>query len=350
MSHDTSIRVSYGGAPLKASSGAPPQNQHNGENVMNKSVRAVLLVFVLLMVLLSACASASTPVSTAVPSTFTPSPMPPTVTPEPTLTATTIPSPTSLPGSVVLPVDTLGTRNPWLPLDKTARPGVNFVGFNTLKPPFNNVLVRQAFAYAIDRDTLVEMATRYKAKNAVHATTLVPSETLGRNLYGEVGAVFDPQIAKDLLTQAGYSDPSSFPNVVFMVNVSGDTAPGARFNMATAMVGMWKTHLGITVEVQVVQSFSEYNDRLKTNATELYWLGWAADFNDPDNFLRELFASNSEYNYGGFSDSEFDLLVSRAKNNNDPAERQQLYIQAERLLCETEAGLIPLFHSTSNLP
>jgi oligopeptide transport system substrate-binding protein len=249
-----------------------------------------------------------------------------------------------------LPVDTLEKSNPWLPLDKTARPGVNFVGFNTLKAPFNSSLVRQAFAYAIDRDTLVEMAIRYKTKDPVHATTLTPPETLGRDLYGGVGAIFNPQLAKDLLTQAGYSDPSSFPKVIFLVNVSGDTAPGARINMASAMADMWKTHLGITVEVQAMQSFSEYSNRLKTNTPDLYWLGWVADFNDPDNFLRELFESGSEYNYGNFSNSEFDLLVNRAKNSYDPAERQELYIQAERLLCETETALIPLFHSTYNIP
>jgi oligopeptide transport system substrate-binding protein len=296
------------------------------------------------MVLLSGCASASTPV----PPTSTPSPIPPTLTPEPT--ATVIPSPTPLPGSVVLPVDTLGKSNPWLPLVKTERPGINYIGFNTLKPPFNSPLVRQAFAYAIDRDVLVAMAIKYKSKNPVHATTLTPPETLGRDLYGEIGAMFNPQMAKDFLTQAGYSDPSSFPKVVFLVNASGDTAPGARFNIANAIADMWKTHLGITVEVQAIQSFSEYNNQLKSNTPDLFWFGWAADYNDPDNFLRELFASGSEYNYGNFSNSDFDDLVNRAKNSYDPAKRQELYIQAERILCETEAALIPLFHVTYSIP
>lgn len=316
---------------------------------MKKSILFVL-VFVFATSLTSGCAPASTPVPTSVPSTFTPSPVPPTFTPEPTATSTEIPTPTPLPGSVVFPVETLGNNNPWLPLEKTAIPGVNFVGFNTLKPPFNSSLVRRAFAHAIDRDVLVEMAIRYKAKNAVHATTLTPPETLGRDLYGEVGIMFNPQMAKDLLTQAGYSDPSSFPRVVFLVNASGDTAPGARFNMASAMADMWKTHLGITVEVQAIQSFSEYGNRLKSNTPDLYWFGWAADYNDPDNFLREIFVSNSEYNYGNFSNSEFDLLVNRARNKFNPAERQELYIQAERLLCETEAAVIPIFHNTYNIP
>jgi cationic peptide transport system substrate-binding protein len=315
---------------------------------MKKSIQSIIFVFVVL-VLLSGCAPASTPAPTSVPSTSTPSPIPPTFTPEPTVTATAIPSPTPLPGSVVFPVDTLGKSNPWLPLDNTARPGISFVGFNTTKPPFNSPLVRQAFAHAIDRDVLVEMATRYKATNPVHATTLTPPETLGRDLYGEVGAMFNPQMAKDLLIQAGYADTSSFPKVVFLVNVSGETAPGARINMANAMADMWQTHLGVTVEVQAL-TWNEYGNRLESNPPDLYWLAWAADYNDPDNFLRELFSSDSEYNYGKFSNSEFDLLVNRARNRYNTADTQELYIQAERLLCETEAALIPLYHSTYNIP
>lgn len=319
---------------------------------MHKTIRSVFLAFVVLAVLISGCAPAPTPI----PPTFTASPIPPTVTLEPTVTATAtvIPSPTPLPGSVVLPVDTLAESIPWLPLDKTVRPTVTFAGFNTLKPPFNSALVRQAFAHAIDRDVIVEMAIRYKSTNPVHATSLTPPETLGRDLYNEVGANFDPQKAKDLLTQAGYSDPSSFPNVLFLVNASGETAPGARYNVANAMAEMWKTHLGVTVEVQAMQSFSEYGERLRSNPSHIYWITWVADYNDPANFVGELFNPNGEYegqyNYGNFSNAEFDQLMERAAQSKDPSERQELYIQAERLLCETEAAVIPLWHSTYNMP
>lgn len=331
---------------------------------MKNSIGIVFLVFALLAAT-SGCGvptasvpTSAPPIDTAspIPPTFTSeptataSPIPPTFTPEPTATATVIPSPTPLPGSVVLPVDTLGKTNPWLPLVTTERPGINFMGFNTLKPPFNSPLVRKAFAYAIDRDVLVELAIKYKSTNPVHATSLTPPQTLGRDLYAEVGAVFNPKMAKEFLTQAGYSDPSSFPKVVFIVNFSGDTAPGARFNIANAMADMWKTHLGITVEVQAIQTLSEYLNQLKSNTPDLFWRGWVADYNDPDNFLRELFHSSSEYNYGKFSNIEFDKLVDSAAKSNDPAERQELYIQAERVLCETEVALIPLFHVTYNMP
>jgi len=294
-----------------------------------------------------------TPVPTSSPTpptiAYTPSPLPPTATftpAPPPPTATLTPTPTPLPGTVVVPVDTLGNTLPWLPMDNKAVPGVNYVAFNLAIPPFNNALVRQAFAHAIDRQVIAEMAHKYRARDARPATTLTPPETLGRDLYNQVGAVFDPQKAKDLLTQAGYSDPSAFPTVTMIVNAYGDIAPGARFNMANAMVDMWQNNLGVSVQVKVVKTFKDYGDRLRTDPPEIFWQGWAADVNDPDNFLRGIFHSGSQYNYGHFSNAEFDQLVDDAAIAGHPAKRQELYILAERLLCETEAALIPLYHMT----
>jgi ABC-type oligopeptide transport system substrate-binding subunit len=218
------------------------------------------------------------------------------------------------------------------------------VGFNTLHPPFNSALVRQAFAYAIDRQVIADMAKKYKASNPTPATTLTPPDTLGRDLYDEIGSKFDPEKAKALLTEAGYSDPSAFPTLTMIVNSYGDIAPGARFNMASAMAEMWKTSLGVSVQVQATNP-QGFRDRLNNNPPEMFWLGWVADVNDPDNFLREIFHSGSQYNYGKFASSEFDQLVDRAQKSKDPAQRQELYIQAERLLCETEAALIPLYYT-----
>lgn len=315
---------------------------------MKKSIGFVLLALVLLMTS-SGCGVAAT----SVPPTVAPSstPVPPTNTLEPTATATatTVPSPTSLPGSVVLPVDTLGKNKPWLPLENSARPGTYYFYFNLSKPPFNSVLVRQAFAAAIDREALVEIAVKYGAQDPKPATSLTPPETLGRDLYNEVGIPFDPAHARELLAQAGYTDAGKFPPVTLLINVGGDAAPGFHVKITDEMVRMWEQHLGIKVTVEVV-NWGAYRERIASNPPEIFRLSWAADYNDPDNFLREIFDSGSEYNYGEFSHSEFDLLVNRAKNSYDPAQRQELYIQAERILCETEAVLIPIFHSTYNIP
>jgi ABC-type oligopeptide transport system substrate-binding subunit len=261
-----------------------------------------------------------------------------------------MPSPSSLPGAIVIPVEILEDSIPWLPMDNNARPGVNIVGFNHLGPPFNNAPARRALAYAINREELAEMAERYRLNDPKPATNLTPPQTIGRDLYNEVGARFDPFRANELLATAGYADPSAFPEVTFLVNASGDTAPGARFNMANAMADMWQTNLGIVVEVEAVGSWEAYTERLRSNPPDLFWLGWAADYNDPDNFLRELFHSDSEFNLGHFSSTEFDRLVEEAASEPDPGRRQELYIRAEQLLTETEAALIPIFHSTYSIP
>jgi serine/threonine protein kinase len=271
-----------------------------------------------------------------------------TVAPLPT------PMPEPLPGKVVVPLDTLGKEIPWLPMDKTAIPGINYVGFNTVEPPFNNPLVRQAFAYSIDRNVLVDMAIRFGEKNATPATTLTPPQTLGRDLYGVVGVNFDPGRAKELLKEAGYSDVLSFPRVIFLIRSSGTTDLDAHFNMAKTMADMWQVHLGIRVEIQFIKSFSDYNNRLKTDPPGLFWVSWVADYNDPANFVGEIFNPNGnyhgEYNYGSFSNSEFNRLVDLAAGRNDPGQRQALYIHAEDILCKIEAAIIPLFHATYNTP
>ncbi len=285
-----------------------------------------------------ATANSTTPMITASP----------LIVPSPEMLTST-PSPTPLPGLVVFPLSSLGTNIPWLPLDRTSWPTVFIVTINNQLPPFNNPLVRQAFASAIDKEVIVAMAKRWYAVDPSPATSFIPPQTLGRDLYGEVGINFDPIQAKELLIQAGYTDPSSFPKITFLVNSYGDTAPGARFNMANTMAEMWQTHLGVTVEVQVL-GWKAFGERIRSNPPELFWNGWLPDpGNDPD-FIRTIFLTGAEYNYGHFSNTDFDALINRAESSQDPATRQALYIEAERLLCETEAGIIPLYHTFSNIP
>lgn len=133
------------------------------------------------------------------------------------------------------------------------------------------------------------------------------------------------------------------------MNSYGDTAPGARFNMANAMADMWRNVLGVTVKVQALEPAS-FRDRIRSNPPELIWIGWLPDpGNDPD-FIRLTYHSDAEYNYGHFSNPDFDALVDRAASSHDPAIRQALYVEAERVLCETEVGIIPLYHTFTNLP
>lgn len=302
-----------------------------------------LLIALILALFLSACGAPATPLATetavatvTVAATAT---QPPTETPAPTDT----PTPTPLPGKVVLPIDTLGSRNPWLPYDNSAIPGVAYFAFNTQKPPFNSALVRQAFAAAVDRQVVIDLYTKYGAKDLRPATSLTPPETLGRDLYGEVGIPFDPARAKELMAEAGYQDTSAFPEVTFVVNVGGDAAPGAHQNVADAVAKMWQETLGVKVKIETV-SWGSYQQRLSSNPPDIYRIGWIADYNDPQNFMGDIF---EQINYGQFENSDYFNLVNKAgKSSGNPLFRQELYLQAEKIICETEAAVIPLYHYT----
>jgi ABC-type oligopeptide transport system substrate-binding subunit len=224
-----------------------------------------------------------------------------------------------------------------------------YYGFNVEKPPFNNVLVRQAFAAAVDRELIAQKALEYNFRNVAPATSLTPSEILGRDLYNQVGIPFDPSSARELLQQAGYSEPTSFPPTTLLVSVRGRAAPGAYYQMAKMIVAMWETNLGLKVTIDTAE-IPAYRKRFATNAPHIYQLGWGADYNDPDNFLKALFHSGSEFNFAHFNSREFDRLVDEAARLIDPEKRLLLYIQAEQILTEAEVGIIPLYHSYLPIP
>ena len=299
---------------------------------MKKSSGGVFLTLAILAVLMIGCAPASTP--TPVPATFTPEPTP-----------TLFPSPTPLPGIEVLPLDSLGNSIPWLPMENSARPGSFFFLFNLSKPPFTNVLVRRAFAAAIDRGALATIAREYGVTTPRPATTFTPPETLGRDLYNAIGVSFHPSSARQLLAQAGFTDLGNFPSITLMTNPGPD---GLHTRMSEEIIRMWKIYLGIDVSLEIVAG--GYFDRVQADPAEIFWSGQAADYNDPDDFLLEIFRTGAQYNLNHFSNLEFDELVDRAAAAGDPAMRQELYIQAERILCETEAAVIPIYHTTFNIP
>lgn len=254
-------------------------------------------------------------------------------------------TPTPLPGALTIPLDSLSPEIPWLPLDESKRPTVVFIGINNALAPMNNANVRKAFAAATDRVAIATLASELCFDNVQPATSLTPSETIGRDLYDEVGISYNPEAARQYLAAAGYSDPINFPAVVLMGSVRCEEVNFYE-QAANKLVEMWAENLGIRVEVKIIADFDSYLlDYLASNTPHMYLLGWGADENDPNDFLGTLFRSDSETNNSHFNDPEFDGLINRASELSSPELRQSLYLQAEQLLTQDLAGVIPLFHS-----
>ncbi len=324
---------------------------------MKSSALSAVALLATVSMLLSGCGQATqlSPGSTAVPRPMQyPLPALPSVGPTETLTSTptTVPptlTATPLPGVELLPVLQLAASIPWLPYDEANKPMAVYYGFNVEQLPFDNVLVRQAFAAAVDRAEVAEKALGYRFPNAVPATSLTPPQVPSRDLYNEVGIPYDPDRAKELLKQAGYADGAGFPSATLLVSTRGKGAPGAYYQMAKLVVDMWETNLGVKVIIESAE-INAYGDRFANNPPGLYQLGWVADYKDPNNFLGDLFHSNRQFNWGHYRNPEFDRIVDDAARANDPQKRLLLYIRAEQLLAETDAALIPLFHSYRPTP
>lgn len=297
-----------------------------------------------LSLLLSACSTPATPAASSTPANTATAAATPT--PAPTVT----PAPTPLPGIEVYPVSTLGDSIPWLPQDRSRNPFTAFYGFNFQKPPFNSLLVRKAFAAAVDKEQIAGEARGFKMREAVPAMTLTPASVLARDLYGNVGVAFDPVQARSFLKEAGYPDPAHFPHTTLMVYMRSSAAPGVHFRIAESVVRMWESHLGVSVEIKTVEDPATMFARWEREMPEMFALGWGADYVDPDNFLRALFHSGSEFNLGHFGSPAFDSLVEQAAGLRDAGERQLLYLRAEQILAEEQVALVPLFHSLGYLP
>ena len=87
---------------------------------------------------------------------------------------------------------------------------------------------------------------------------------------------------------------------------------------------------------------------LAASPPAVYRLGWGADFPDPDNFMN-LFTSWSANNHTNWENSKYDELVLEAARETDVSRRQELYAAAQRILCEDDAPIVPLFVSSVNL-
>jgi oligopeptide transport system substrate-binding protein len=253
-------------------------------------------------------------------------------------------TPTSTkPPKVIIPISKMAKTIPWLPYDKAAVPCTTFIGINVSVPPFDNVLVRKAFSLAVDRQRVVDGNKTRGILTSVPATTFIPAEVLGLDFYKIIGYDFDLAAAKQTMIAAGFSQPSSLPAIKFVFYKGS-------LDLAKAYQEMWKNAFDIEVQLVPVNSGDELYHSIDNNESGLFILGtWIADEIDPHNFLNGLFIDKNSH-YPNFKDQKFVDLIDQAQQKaSQPAERQQLYIQAQKILNEEGIYVIPVTHFTMKM-
>jgi len=217
-----------------------------------------------------------------------------------------------------------------------------YISFNTARPPLDDVNVRQAFCYAVDKERLIALATM----NVVPAAYgILPPGMPGYNASLQ-GLHFDVQKAKDLISESKYHDVSGFPPIVLTTGGWGGDVSG----LLGGVIEEWKRNLGIEVTVRQLEpeAYTIIFYSLKQERDELFDSigGWIADYPDPQDFLDLLFYSSAPSNTGSYSNPEVDALLDKAYTEQDPATRLKLYQDAEQLIVQ-DAAVLPLFFGQS---
>jgi oligopeptide transport system substrate-binding protein len=201
------------------------------------------------------------------------------------------------------------------------------------RKPFDNPKLRRAFAMAIDREVLPKILQG----GPMPATSWIPPGMLAHN--PEIGIKFNPEEARKLIKEAGYPDGKGLPTIVLGYNTDEE-----KKLVAEAIQSMWQKHLNVIVKLEN-QEWKVFLSKLRSDPFPVFRSGWGADYPDPDNFMK-LFTSNSGNNHGRWKTPRYDQLLDLAAIESEPQKRAKLYDEAQKLLTETDAAIVPLYWKT----
>ncbi len=203
-----------------------------------------------------------------------------------------------------------------------------FLNVNTTRPGLRDPRVRRALALVLDRATICRKVLTATEAPAYHVVPdgmpgYQPAVRLGENV----------ALARDLLALAGFPEGRGFPKLTLR------RVAGSGRELAEVLQETWRTQLG--VEIALLESESRVHwSLMQQKDYDLAVGGWNADYPDASTYL-DLFTTQSGWNFTGWSDAAYDMLVAQSSRELDPAARLHLLQQAEARLVE-ECPVIPL--------
>ena len=207
-----------------------------------------------------------------------------------------------------------------------------YFGFNTEEPRFSDARVRRAFAMATDRAEFPKVLQGGEIPSPYWLPPGMPYSNTG------IGLPFDPARARAILDEVEF-DRSQPIEIVY-------NSDQVHKLVAENVQAQWQRNLGVVIELEQ-REWKVFLKELTTDPPPVYRLGWGADYPDPHNFMN-LFTSTSANNHTGWANPRYDEIVDRASRESDPAARQALYDEAQRILCEQDVPIVPFFVAPSN--
>jgi peptide/nickel transport system substrate-binding protein len=202
-----------------------------------------------------------------------------------------------------------------------------YLALNEARKPYDDVRVRQAISYAIDRNAIVKAA---KFGNATVNETAIPKTSQWYYDYSPYSP--DPAKAKSLLAAAGVQNLTMD---LMVTNQYPETVQAAQIIAAELKP------VGITVKIRTLD-FATWLDQEGKGKFDAFMLGWLGNI-DPDDFYYAQQHTGGSFNFQKYSNPTVDKLLDQARTTTDVAQRKSLYDQATKIIVD-QASYIYLYN------
>ncbi len=214
---------------------------------------------------------------------------------------------------------------------------VFYLCFRCDKPPFDDVRVRQAFAYALDRHALE--IEGFQGQRQAATGGFVPPGMPGHS--PDIALAYNPEHGRELLSQAGFADGMGFPEVEWASSPGGD-------RVLSFLHNAWKKNLKLDLQPSGM-NWEAFMEKLNSDPAQLTLLAWGADIPDPENMLHTPFHSQEGINVPHWQNEQFDELTDKAEQVTDHSQRMALYKRADEILVAEETAVLPLSYALGRL-
>ncbi len=225
---------------------------------------------------------------------------------------------------------------------------VNLLTFNTSQGPLDQVKVRQAFAYAINRESMIRDLLLGQAKLA---HSILPEESWAYTT-GQTYS-FDPAMSKRLLDEAGLRDPDGDgPQMRFgkpvVFKVSGSSVAAKSY---ASVIQNYLKEVGVPVSVETAELNTLF-DQLRYGQFQISYGQWVGGNQDPI-FYKDLFATSEiptqerpARNRSRYSNKELDALLEEAVNTFNRDRARDLYTRIHEIVSR-ELPVLPLWYQAN---
>lgn len=236
-----------------------------------------------------------------------------------------------------LPVDALDSLKKRNLLQVKSVLGTSFIRANLTRQPFQNLLMRRAFALGVQRQEIVDHVLQ---GGQIPATGLVPTSfALQKQPYFPDGAINEACISFEQALKELEMSRETFPEITLTY-----ASTERNHQLAQTLQAQWLSGLGISVVLERVES-KVYFDRLSRGDFDLILGSWIADLNDPVDFLVLFSDKFHARNNTGWESKDYAMALHSSFQCTEKQQRDHFLALCEKILIDA-MPIIPLFHYT----